>query len=103
MIVIYFFEIPIVAIVMLLMLVCRIEPGLICRYAGSMWAVCGVFVALWVLIGGEPWSSKEEPNRGFRIFLIILMVLMFVIPGWEVYKVGVGMGDKMLIDLLLGR
>lgn len=101
-IVIYFFEIPLIAIVMLLILVSGVEPGLICRYAGSMTAVLGALMTLFFLRGKEPGCS-ERMGWGTRIFMMVLMIVLFVIPGWEVYKVGVGMGDKMLIELLLGR
>lgn len=102
-IIIYFFEIPIVGIIMLLAPLLGIDVGWLCRWIGSMWAVVGSIVALWCLIGGEPWSSKEDRNWFFRIIMIIVLVIMFTIPGVEVYKVGVGMGDKKLIEMLLGR
>ena len=101
-VVIYIFEIPIVAIVMLLILISGIEPGLICEYAGSMCAVLGGGMTLFFLIGREPGSS-ERMSLGIRIFMMALMIVMFVIPGIEIYKVGVGMGDTKLIELILGR
>lgn len=105
MIVIYIFEIPIVAIVMLGILIGGIEPGEICRNLGIAWGGAGALMSLWFLLGGYPMihTTKEDRCWGIRIFLIAAMVLLFVLPGWEVYKVGLGMGDKMLMDLILGR
>lgn len=34
--------------------------------------------------------------------VLLMMVLLFVIPGWNVYRYGVGLGDNKLIELLLG-
>lgn len=105
MIIIYIFEIPILAIVMAMILIGGIEPGEVCRFAGGFWCACGAVTALWFLLGGYPVIEKTKENKawGIRIFLTAAMLLLFVIPGWEVYKVGIGMGDKMLVDLILGR
>lgn len=104
MIIIYFFEIPIVAIVMLMLLLGGINVGEACRFVGSFWAACGGVMALWFLLGGYPIIQKTKDDKawGIRIFLIAAMVLLFVIPGWNVYRYGVGLGDNKLIELLLG-
>ncbi|MBE6951595.1 MAG: hypothetical protein E7451_09705 [Ruminococcaceae bacterium] len=103
MIIIYIFEIPVVVLVMIMILIGGIEPGEICRMAGGICGGGGALVALWLLLGGYPvvYKTKENKAWGIRLFLIAAMVLLFVIPGWEVYKVGVGMGDSRLAELLL--
>lgn len=43
-------------------------------------------------------NPKENKEWGIRIAMAVVLVLLLAIPGWEVYKVGIGMGDKMLAD-----
>ena len=103
-IVIYIFEIPIIAIVMLMLLLGGLNVGEACRFAGSFWAVGGAIMSLWFLLGGYPiiQTTKDDKAWGIRIFLIAAMVLLFVIPGWNVYQYGVGLGDNKLIELIFG-
>lgn len=99
----FFFEIPIVGIVLALTLVLGIDVGWLCRWIGSYCAVIGVIFFLWFPFLFKPWKKYADLGWGSTIFLMVFVVLFLVIPGQEVYKVGVGMGDKVLMELLLGR
>ena len=103
MIIIYFFEFPIIALVMLMTVVLGIEPGPICLVAGAAWGIVGIGMTIWALIGGPWWETKTDRNWGLRIFTIVFMILFAVIPGWNIFQIGLGMGDKMLLELILGR
>lgn len=102
-VVIYIFEIPVVGIVLALALVLGIDIGWLCRWVGSFWAACGAISSLMMPFMFKPWSKYPDAGWGFTITLMVLLILLFVIPGLEVYKVGVGMGDKILMELILGR
>lgn len=102
-VIIFFFEIPIVGIVLALTLVLGIDVGWLCRWIGSYWAAAGVVVTIMIEFMLKPWSKYADHGWGFTITMVVIMILFFVFPGQEVYKVGVGLGDKVLMELLLGR